>query len=49
LKLKALTAFPWGEAQKTRGGKNEGIFHYVVENTWIKNVRFGAFHYVIEK
>jgi hypothetical protein len=30
------------------GGKNEGKFHYVVENKWIKNVRFRPFHYIIE-
>jgi hypothetical protein len=34
---------------KNAGGKNEGNFHYVVENKWIKNVRFRAFHYIIEK
>ena len=27
------------EVEKNAGGKNEGKFHYVVENTWRKNVR----------
>ncbi len=35
--------------RKNAGGKNEGIFHYVVENTCIKNVRNEPFHYVDEK
>ena len=35
--------------RKNAGGKNEGIFHYVVENTCIKNVRNESFHYVDEK
>jgi hypothetical protein len=34
--------------RKNAGGKNEGNLHYVIENTWIKNVRFPAFHYVNE-
>jgi len=38
-----------GRPAKKRGGKNEGIFHYVVENTCIKNVRNEPFHYVDEK
>jgi hypothetical protein len=32
-----------------RGGKNEGIFHYVIENKRWKNVRNRPFHYVDEK
>jgi hypothetical protein len=45
-----LTYFiPDGEPAKNAGGKNEGIFHYVIENKCIKNVRNGPFHYVIEK
>jgi hypothetical protein len=34
---------------KIAGGKNEGKFHYVIENTWRKNVRIRALHYVIEE
>jgi hypothetical protein len=33
---------------KNAGGKNEGKFHYVIENKWWKNVGFMAFHDVIE-
>jgi hypothetical protein len=25
--------------EKTRGEKNKGMFHYVIENTWRKNVQ----------
>jgi hypothetical protein len=35
--------------RKNAGGKNEGIFHYVIENKWRKNVRNRPFHYVDEK
>jgi hypothetical protein len=35
--------------RKNAGGKNEGIFHYVIENKWWKNVRNRPFHYVDEK
>jgi hypothetical protein len=35
--------------QKNAGGKNEGIFHYVVENKCRKNVRNRPLHYVDEK
>jgi hypothetical protein len=35
--------------RKNAGGKYEGIFHYVIENKWWKNVRNGSFHYVHEK
>jgi len=34
--------------RKNAGGKNEGIFHYVIENKWWKNVRNWPFHYVDE-
>ncbi len=34
--------------RKNAGGKNEGIFHYVIENKWWKNVRNRPFHYVDE-
>ena len=35
-------------SEKTRGAKNEGIFHYVIENKWWKNARKQPFHYVDE-
>ena len=34
--------------RKNAGGKNEGIFHYVIENKCRKNARNGPFHYVDE-
>jgi hypothetical protein len=34
--------------RKNAGGKNEGIFHYVIENKCRKNVRNRPFHYVDE-
>jgi hypothetical protein len=40
---------PTGRSQENAGGKNEGIFHYVVENKCRKNARNRAFHYVDEK
>jgi hypothetical protein len=33
---------------KNPGGKNEGIFHYVIENKCRKNARNRPFHYVDE-
>ena len=36
-------------SEKTRGAKNEGMFQYVIENKWRKNVRFSPFHHVAEK
>jgi hypothetical protein len=30
------------------GGKNEGKFHYVIENTCRKNVSLWPFHYIDE-
>ena len=35
--------------RKNAEGKNDGIFHYVIENKWWKNVRKQPFHYVDEK
>jgi hypothetical protein len=35
-------------SRKNARGKNEGIFHYVIENKWCKNVRNRSFHYVDE-
>jgi hypothetical protein len=48
LKLKQLIDCRAGQ-RKNAGGKNEGIFHYVIENKWWKNVRNRPFHYVDEK
>ena len=49
LKLKHVNIIAGHWSPKKRGGKNEGICHYVIENKCIKNVRNGPFHYVIEK
>jgi hypothetical protein len=48
LKLSQLNALRCGRAPKNAGGKNEGKFHYVVENTCRKNVGLWAFHDVDE-
>jgi hypothetical protein len=48
LKLQELF-FPECQLAKKRGGKNAGNLHYVIENTWRKNDRFQALHYIIEK
>jgi len=46
---KLVGSFQAARQRKNAGGKNEGIFHYVIENKCIKNVRNKPFHYVIEK
>ena len=46
---KIVMSFRVAEQRKNAGGKNEGIFHYVIENKWCKNVRKQPFHYVDEK
>jgi hypothetical protein len=33
---------------KNAGGKSEGKFHYVIENTCRKNVRNAPLHYIYE-
>jgi hypothetical protein len=40
--------FSCGAAQKNAGGNNEGNLHYVIEDKCRKNVRYWAFHYIIE-
>jgi hypothetical protein len=49
LELNKLANFWQPGREKTRGGKNEGNLHYVVENKCRKNARNRPFHYVIEK
>ena len=44
----AFSKFLVAGQSKKRGGKNEGIFHYVIEKKWWKNVRNRPFHYVHE-
>jgi hypothetical protein len=48
LKLSQLSELRCDRAPKNAGGKNEGKFHYVVENTCRKNVTLWAFHHVDE-
>jgi len=45
---KLVSRFLTAGQRKNAGGKNEGIFHYVIENKWWKNVRNWPFHYVDE-
>jgi len=46
---KSVSSFTADRSKKNAGGKNEGIFHYVIENTCSKNARNRPLHYVIEK
>jgi hypothetical protein len=48
LKSKELFIPGWPSGEKTRGGKNEGNLHYVIENKWRKNARNQSLHYVTE-
>ena len=48
VETKLVNPFMLGRAEKTRGGKYEGIFSDVVENKWWKNVGFRPFHDVDE-
>jgi hypothetical protein len=49
IEIKTVTSFVMAGERKNAGGKYEGIFHYVIENKWWKNVRKRPFLYVIEK
>jgi hypothetical protein len=49
IEIKTVSSFLLTGQRKTRGGENEGIFHYVIENKWCKNARKRPFHYVDEK
>jgi len=49
IETKTVSLWPVARERKNAGGKYEGIFHYVIENKWWKNVRKWPFHYVIEK
>ena len=48
IETKIVNSFRVARQRKNAGGKNEGKFHYVIENPCRKNVSFLAFHYVIE-
>jgi len=45
---KLVSEYFVAKARKNAGGKNEGKFHYVIENKWCKNVRFTPLHYANE-
>jgi hypothetical protein len=45
---KRLIGLRYGRVTKKRGPQNEGKFHYVIENTWRKNVSLWACQDVIE-
>ena len=49
LKINKLDYEKWPDSGQEKGGKNEGMFHDVVENKWRKYVRNQAFHDVDEK
>jgi len=49
VEIKPVKRIALTSASENAGGKNEGKFHYVVENTCRKNVCLWAFHYVVEK
>jgi hypothetical protein len=49
IEIKAVNPSRCDQSQENAGGKYEGKFHYVIENTCRKNVRNGPLHYVIEK
>jgi hypothetical protein len=48
IEIKLVRVFSWWQAARNAGGKYEGKSHYVIENTWRKNVRFEPCHYVDE-
>ena len=48
IETKMVSSFSLARQRKNAGGKNEGIFHYVIENKCCKNVRNRPLHYVDE-
>jgi hypothetical protein len=48
VEIKAVKYIALRSSPEKTGGKNEGKFHYVVENTCRKNVSLLALHYVDE-
>ena len=49
VEIKTVSLFLVPRWRKNAGGKNEGEFHYVIENKWRKNVGFPPFQDVDEK
>ena len=48
VEIKQVKCIALTSTSEKRGGKNEGKFHYVIENTCRKNVTLWAFHDVDE-
>jgi hypothetical protein len=48
VEIKPVKCIALTSTSENAGGKNEGKFHYVVENTCRKNVSLLALHYVDE-
>ena len=48
IEIKRVIQLTGGRGRKNARGKNEGKSHYVIENTWIKNVRNRPCHYIYE-
>jgi hypothetical protein len=48
VEIKQVKCIALTSASENAGGKNEGMFHYVVENTCRKNVSLWALHDVDE-
>jgi len=48
VEIKPVKRIALTSASENAGGKNEGKFHYVVENTCRKNVTLLALHYIYD-
>jgi hypothetical protein len=48
VEIKQVKCIALKSASENAGGKNEGKFHYVVENTCRKNVTLWALHYIYD-
>ena len=49
VEIKPIKVIALPSGSKNAGGKNEGKFHYVIENKWRKNVRNQPLQDVVEK
>ncbi len=49
IEIKTVSSPQPTRAPEKAGGKNAGKFHYVIENTWRKNVTFRPFQDVHER
>jgi hypothetical protein len=48
VEIKPVKCIALKQTSENAGGKNEGKFHYVIENTCRKNVSLWPFHYIDE-